>query len=99
MKLKLDNGMERELSSVKCLAIIPKRHDTHITCCGLNIRMEYNSITEDDFDNYITSFVSKSKTVHGWLINEDMKIPIDIHGGNTNQCYFGYINPSIFENV
>jgi hypothetical protein len=99
MKLKLNNGMERELSNVKCLAIIPKREDTHITCCGLNIRMEHNSRTEDSFDDYITSFVSKSKTVHGYLIDHKVKIPIDIHGGNTNLCYFGYINPSIFDNI
>ena len=99
MKLLLDNGMERELSNVKCLAIIPQREDTHITCCGLNIRMEHNSRTEDSLDDYITGFVSKAKTVHGYLINDSVKIPIDIHGGNTNLCYFGYINPSIFENT
>lgn len=99
MKLKLDNGMERELSNVKCLAIIPKREDIHITCCGLNMRIEHNSKTEDSFDDYITGFISKSKTVHGYLINDSVKIPIDIHGGNTNECYFGCINPTILENA
>lgn len=98
MKLKLDNGMERKLSSVKCLAIMPQREDTPITCCGLNIRMEHNSRTQDSFDDYITGFVSKSKIVHGYLINDSVKIPIDIHGGNTNECYFGYINPTILDN-
>ncbi len=97
MKLELKNGLTRKLSSVKILAIIPNSLDIPIKCCGLNIRMEHNQKTENNFDDYITSYVSKSKTVRGYIIGDNIRIPIDIHGGNTNECYFGYINPTIFQ--
>lgn len=96
MKLELENGLRRELSNIKVLAIIPKNIDIPEKCCGLNIRMEHNQKTENDFDDYITSYVSKAKTVHGYIIGDNIRVPIDIHGGNTNECYFGYINPTIF---
>ena len=96
MKLELENGLVRELSSVKILAIIPKTLHIPEKCCGLNIKMEHNQKIENDFDEYITSYVSKAKTVHGYIINDNVRVPIDIHGGNTNECYFGYINSTIF---
>lgn len=99
MKLTLENGMARELSDIKVLAIIPQGNDTHIKCCGLNIRMNHNIRMENDFDNYITAFISNRKVVHGYIVSKTVKVPIDISGGNTNECYFGYINPTIFENI
>lgn len=87
------NGMEKDLSDVKVLAVIP--WSENIVCCGLNVRMAYE--TENDTDKYLTDIVSKGEVVRIHLVSEAFNIPVDIHGGNVGECYFGNINPTVFE--
>lgn len=105
MKLRLENGMEKALGNVSVLSVVYKHLYMHDKCCGLNIKLNFVSQDHTKADKYIQAKISHGEIVDAYLIgslkNHSIKacIPISIHGGNVGESYFGYINPTILENV
>jgi hypothetical protein len=103
IKLEVENSQPIDIINCRVLAIIPQENPysyedlpkPHITCCGINVSVEFEK-EPDSTKEYIAGIVSKGKTVKCWIIKDNNRIPIDIHGGNVGKCYFGYINPTIF---
>lgn len=92
-----ENGMEKDLTSCRVLAIIPEGTFTvDNRVCGLNVGMYYEK--EEPIDQYMAEKISTEGIVHVLLKNEQISIPLDIHGGSVGTAYYGYINPTVFEN-
>ena len=104
MKLEIENCEPICLNECRVLAVIPQEQPysyedlpkPHIKCCGLNVCLEFTEEPEQT-KSYIADIVSKAKTVKCWIVKDSNRIPVDIHGGNVGKCYFGYINPTIFD--
>jgi len=105
LKLEVENcDNSIELINCRVLAIIPQEQpysyedqpQPHIKRCGLNVGLEFVK-EPDQTKRYITDIVAKGGTVKCWIIKDDNRIPVDIHGGNVGKCYFGYINSTIFD--
>jgi len=105
MKLRLVNGMEKALGDVSVLAVITCSNYIDNKYCGLNVKINFVDQDHTKADKYIQAKISHGEIVDGYLIGSlknctfKVCIPISIHGGNVGESYFGFINPTIFENV
>ena len=97
MELEINN-MRLKLSDVKVLGIMSEPQGLDKRCCGINISLEYAKEDQsDDVEKHIESFICSCGNAHGYIIKGLNRIPIDLHGGNIDECYFGYINPTLLE--
>jgi len=98
MKLEINKKLNLSLTNFRFLAIVPQFYNTPLTCCGLNVSMEFDKRKESKkFQQHMIDIFSKKQTVRAYVITSNCRIPVDIHGGNVGECYFGYINPTICE--
>jgi len=104
MKLEIDGFETIPLIKCRVLSTIPQypsysyeeQEVTDIKCCGLCVSLEFAKESQI-INEYMTELILKRETIKGWIVKDSNRIPVDIHGGNVGKCYFGYINPTIFD--
>ena len=96
MTLDFKDGYQIELSDIEILAIVSKSE--HIKCRGLNVCMIFDeeNVSSESLQE-INTLIGSGKILEAHVVTNDYKIPVDIHGGNVGQCYFGYVNPTLFD--
>ena len=94
--LRLDNGMELLLDCARVLAIIPKRENFDDRVCGINVSLEFSHESEEIEEFVLKEIHSGDHFAKGTILINGNKIPVDIHGGNAGEAYFGYVNPTLF---
>ncbi|MFA7219083.1 MAG: hypothetical protein WC119_00965 [Synergistaceae bacterium] len=80
-----------DIRRMDILAIIPQsKHKEAHKACGLNISIDYD-FAERAFEEHMNRVIGGGDWVRCIIEYDDYRIPIDIHGGNINKSYFGYI--------
>jgi len=94
-----DTDLELDITDITVLAIIPtvvnEEEKKNARNTGLNLCIDFDYEEHEFRQHMINGIINGGNG--GWvrciIVSGDYRIPIDIHGGNMGECYFGYINP------
>ena len=104
MKMVLEDGRSHKLTKARVNAVISRElcRVDDVRLYGINVTLEYD---KDDVPEgiieYLTSHIRWKPVGDGivrvYVEYNGNRVPVDIHGGNVDECWHGFINTTIWE--